>query len=141
MEFAENGSLDESRIEKNDRNVRNLFLGIISGMKFLHSHGIVHRDLAPRNILLDKNNNPKITDFGLARVIDFMHQNYEMKQTKRLPIRYLSPEVIHSRKYCKEGDVWMFACCMYEFLAGEKPYSQILDLIDVAKGIADGSCK
>ena len=44
----------------------NIFLGTENGLKYLHNKGIIHRDIAPDNIMIDKNNNVKITDFGLA---------------------------------------------------------------------------
>ena len=46
--------------------------GIASGMSYLHAHNILHRDLKPENILVDEYLNPKISDFGLSKITDFL---------------------------------------------------------------------
>ena len=44
---------------------------ILSGVDFLHTHRLIHRDLKPQNLLISRNNQVKIADFGLARIYDF----------------------------------------------------------------------
>ena len=73
LEFIDGENLDKlikkyrDKKENIDQNlIMNIFLGTENGLKYLHNKGIIHRDIAPDNIMIDKNNNVKITDFGLA---------------------------------------------------------------------------
>ena len=67
------------------------------------SKGFVHRDLAARNILLGENKVVKIGDFGLLR--DTRGNVYEMKHTKKLPIKWTAPEALYSSIYTTKSDV------------------------------------
>ncbi|KAK9685342.1 Protein tyrosine and serine/threonine kinase [Popillia japonica] len=64
---------------------------IASGMKYLESKQLIHRDLAARNVLIGDNNTAKISDFGLARVMD--DDQYQLKHNSRFPIKWTAPEV------------------------------------------------
>ena len=70
---------------------------------YLASKGFVHRDLAARNILLGDDRVVKIADFGLLR--DTQGNVYEMKQKKRLPIKWTAPEALHDGIYTIKSDV------------------------------------
>ena len=63
--------------------------------------GIVHRDLACRNVLIDRNKNLKISDFGLSRETDL----YVCSTQGRLPLRWMSPEAIAERIFTERSDV------------------------------------
>ena len=65
--------------------------------------GFVHRDLAARNILLSEDKVVKIADFGLLR--DTQGNVYEMKQKKKLPIKWTAPEALHNSIYTTKSDV------------------------------------
>ena len=67
------------------------------------SKGFVHRDLAARNILLGEGRVVKIADFGLLR--DTQGNIYEMKHTKKLPIKWTAPEALHNGIYTTKSDV------------------------------------
>ena len=70
---------------------------------YLASKGFVHRDLAARNILLGDEKVVKIADFGLLR---YTKGNvYEMKQTKKLPIKWTAPEALRNSIYTTKSDV------------------------------------
>jgi len=79
----ENGTLLNLLIKKGnefEKELRNKIIkGIIAGMIHLHKEGIIHRDLASRNILLNENYESKISDFGYSRIIK---SNEEIAQTK-----------------------------------------------------------
>ena len=67
------------------------------------SKGFVHRDLATRNILLGENRVVKIADFGLLR--DTQGSIYEVKHTKKLPIKWTAPEALYNGLYTTKSDV------------------------------------
>eukprot|EP01084_Bolivina_argentea_P220909 374289_1 len=91
-----------------------------NGLKFLHSHGLVHRDIACRNILLGHIVNSvqlctevKISDFGLMRVTK--DNNCSGKTESKVgPVRWMAPESIQQKEYSMKSDVYMFAMTMYE---------------------------
>ena len=76
---------------------------IIYLQDYLASKGFVHRDLAARNILLGEDRVVKIADFGLLR--DTQGNIYEMKQKKKLPIKWTAPEALYNSIYTTESDV------------------------------------
>lgn len=68
LEFIEGGPLSQNlgRIENNDINFERIYRGTASALNYIHAHCIVHRDINPENILLDKRGHPHLADFGLA---------------------------------------------------------------------------
>jgi len=70
-----------------------------SGMVYLHQQGIVHRDLALRNLLVDQSGTKyivKISDFGMARTMD---KGYYKTESKTMPVRWCSPEAIEKESF------------------------------------------
>ncbi|KAK8835742.1 hypothetical protein M9Y10_040561 [Tritrichomonas musculus] len=92
--------------------------GIASGMSYLHSCDILHRDLNPSNILLDEQFNPKISGFTLAIPSDEINNQNGVAGT----MSYIAPEVLIRNEYTKKGDVYAFAITAYEILTGQIPY-------------------
>ena len=92
--------------------------GIASGMSYLHSHKVIHRDLKLENILLDEYLNPKISDFGLSKIIDFLSISMNVQSQRGLkgtPI-YIAPEIYAEEEYSKSSDVYAFAFIVYEII-------------------------
>ena len=89
---------------------------ILSGVDFLHSNRVIHRDLKPQNILVDRYDRLKIADFGLARIYDC-----KMKLTTMVvTLWYRAPEVLLSGSYATPVDIWSCACIFAE-LFRKKP--------------------
>jgi len=113
-----------------------------SGLKFLHHHGLVHRDIACRNILLGKIQNDRIetsteiriSDFGLTRKLNGDEENAQKTQSTFGPLKWMAPESIKQKLYSKKSDVYMFGITMYELFYGMEPYLN-RTAVEVAMGV------
>eukprot|EP00741_Cyanophora_paradoxa_P015073 tig00020848_g14544.t1 len=106
---------------------------ILRAVKYIHSACVLHRDLKPKNILVNRNCEIKICDFGLARVTDPEDNGPDM--THYVVTRwYRAPELILRGEYSKAIDMWSVGCILAELLARRplfpgKDYLQQIDLI------------
>jgi len=140
MEYCAGGSLDHLLYNNcNDQKLTNerkneLVLGIARGIFHLHKHNIVHRDLAARNILLTSTGEPKISDFGMSRILEKAEEgNTKMDMG---PVYWMAPESIATRNYSKKTDVWMFGIVVYEIVAQCEPHKN-KNVLEVAVAIRD----
>ena len=108
-------------------------------MSYLHSHNIIHRDLKPENILIDENFYPKISDFGLSKIVNedskYLRPRsiVDYKGTKI----YSAPEIHQFNDYTKAGDVYSFALITYEILSSENPansYNEVTIIQEIHSG-------
>eukprot|EP01083_Nonionella_stella_P223446 796339_1 len=106
-----------------------------SGLKFLHEYGLVHRDIACRNILLGKIHNNRIetstevriSDFGLTRELANKSSDDFIQKTQSTfgPLKWMAPESIKAKEYSKKSDVYMFGITMWEIFYGREPYTDM----------------
>ncbi|XP_010778534.1 serine/threonine-protein kinase PLK3 [Notothenia coriiceps] len=113
--------------------VRYYLRHIISGLKYLHSRGILHRDLKLGNFFVNENMELRLGDFGLAAKLETAEQR---KKTICGTPNYLAPEVLNRQGHGTESDVWSLGCVMYTLMCGNPPF-ETLDLKETYKCIKD----
>ncbi|MEW6690208.1 MAG: serine/threonine-protein kinase, partial [Pseudomonadota bacterium] len=98
---------------------------LCDALHFAHQAGIIHRDVKPANVMIDSAGRVKLTDFGVARVSDPNRTVAEQTQAGTVvgTPAYMSPEQIQSEKLDRRTDIFSAGIILYEFLAGEKPFT------------------
>ena len=134
-EFAEKGSMSDAIGNMGDdlTPAHDLVMlqQIGSGMEMLAGEGLVHRDLALRNILLfafDKDDvnvtSVKVSDFGLT--VNTYGNSHKTVAAGAKPIRWMSPEALRRNRFSEQSDVWAFGITAFELLTrGEMPYYHV----------------
>jgi Protein kinase domain len=134
LEYVEGGSLEELKKPLQVAEACDVIFDIAEGLKYAHKQGILHRDLKPHNILLTGGLFPKITDWGLSRVIA---ESKSSSQYSFSPV-YASPEQISPKKFGKPDertDIYQLGVIFYNLLTNELPFKGE-DLTEIATAIA-----
>ena len=123
MEYVEGKTLEhvisEQRVLSFEE-VADLVGQICDGLDFAHQHGVVHRDVKPANILLDRTGRPKITDFGVAKLTESgMTHTGTMVGTPW----YMSPEQVVGETVTGAADQFSVAVMTYQLLTRERPFT------------------
>ncbi len=122
MEHINGGDLlsfVKKRTKLNEKTSKIIFKQLIISLKYIHSKGIIHRDIKLDNILIDLNNNIKICDFGVGK----NYQNNEKFMDQCGTPAYIAPEILNNEGY--EGppvDIWSSGVVLYAMLSGTVPF-------------------
>lgn len=142
MEYCKGGELFNKVLKgrlKEDA-ARKYFQQLINAVDFCHSRGVYHRDLKPENLLLDDDENLKISDFGLSALVESKHQDGLLHTTCGTPA-YVAPEVINRRGYDgTKADIWSCGVVLYVLLAGYLPF-QDSNLMEMYRKIGKAEYK
>ncbi|KAI8814049.1 kinase-like domain-containing protein, partial [Cladochytrium replicatum] len=140
MELCENKTLVDllkHRKRLTESETRGIMAQLLSGVQYMHSQSVIHRDLKLGNLFLDRNMQLKIGDFGLAAVIQ---HNGDRKKTICGTPNYIAPEVLFDTQngHSYEVDIWSVGVVMYTLLVGKPPF-QKKDVKAIYKKIRENS--
>jgi serine/threonine protein kinase len=92
---------------------------ICAGLAAAHDAGVLHRDLKPANVMIDENGDVRITDFGLAGLVEEFGEGVALEGTPE----YMSPEQLAGRELTVKSDVYSLGLVLYEIFTGRKAFS------------------
>ncbi len=125
MRYMSGGSLAEL-IEKGNFSLRDAALIIerlASALDHAHSRGIIHRDIKPDNVLFDASDNPYLSDFGVAKLMETAVSATDASANDAIgTAAYLSPEQARGQNVDQRADIYGLGAILYEMLTGEPPY-------------------
>ena len=130
LELVDGGDLSERMKERTwpPHEAARLMATLARTVHYAHSVGIVHRDLKPSNILFTKQGTPKISDFGLAKLIGEQQENAAETQEGMVmgTLAYMAPEQASGeiRKIGPASDVHALGVILYELLAARRPFGE-----------------
>jgi 5'-AMP-activated protein kinase catalytic alpha subunit len=124
MEYAKGGELFNkvSKGKLKEDVARKYFQQLIDAVDLCHTRGVYHRDIKPENLLLDENEDLKVSDFGLSALAESKRQDGLLHTTCGTPA-YVAPEVINRKGYDgAKADIWSCGVVLYVLLAGYLPF-------------------
>jgi len=126
MKFVEGGQLDKvvRRTPMSIRQAAELVAKVARTVHYAHEHGILHRDIKPGNVLLDPKGEPLLTDFGLARLVEFESTITRTMEVMGTP-SYMAPEqaVGNNAAVSSATDVYGLGAVLYQLLTGQPPFA------------------
>jgi len=103
---------------------RTYFQQLMKGLEDCHNAGVVHRDLKPQNLLLDRNFQLKITDFGLSKIVKDPSDLREAMKTTYVGTRgFQAPELLLKQKYTRACDIFSAGVVLFILLTGYPPFN------------------
>ncbi|XP_058747975.1 CBL-interacting serine/threonine-protein kinase 10-like [Vicia villosa] len=142
LEYAKGGELFKkvAKGKLKEDTAHKYFKQLVSAVDFCHSRGVYHRDIKPENILLDENEDLKVSDFGLSALAESKRQDGLLHTTCGTPA-YVAPEVIKRKGYDgAKADIWSCGVVLFVLLAGYVPFNDT-NLMEMYRKISNAEFK
>ena len=143
MEYVEGERLDryaDTRALSMTERLK-LFRKVCAAVQYAHQNLVIHRDLKPSNILVTADGEPKLLDFGIAKLLDAESDATGMRTITELGVmtpEYASPEQVQGLSVTTATDVYSLGVVLYELLTGERPYRLTSRRVDeIARAIVE----
>ncbi|KAG0563697.1 hypothetical protein M758_8G050300 [Ceratodon purpureus] len=126
MEYVPGGSL-RAFLHRNEsgslpmKTILSMALDVANGMEYLHSQGVVHRDLKSENLVLTEDLHLKLTDFGVG----CLETECDLRSADTGTYRWMAPEMISHKHYSKKVDVYSFGIVLWELVTGLLPFEDM----------------
>lgn len=137
MEFVEGEALDRHAAGLSVEQRLRLFLPVCDAVQHAHRNLVVHCDIKPANILVERDGTPKLLDFGISKLLD------EMKRTRTatsplMSIEYASPEQVLGQPIGTASDIYSLGVLLFVLLTARRPYG---DSVESPPGLARAVCE
>src|SRR5215471_5969205 len=137
MEYVEGKDIDAYTTGFSTRQKIALFLKVCAAVSYLHRNLVVHRDLKPANILVTDEGEPKLLDFGIAKLLDFTTDTTATSMRMLTP-DYASPEQVTGSRITTATDIYSLGAVLYKLLTGASPHQFEGDAAAMALAISSG---
>jgi tetratricopeptide (TPR) repeat protein len=126
LEYVEGGSLEDllgTDVRLPVQSAVRLVRGVLSALETAHEGGVVHGDVKPANVLLDRNGEVKLVDFGLARLLAEERLRRNGEETIAGTPHFMAPEVIMGEPPTAASDIWSVGVLLYRMVGGVLPFA------------------
>ncbi|WP_299456571.1 serine/threonine-protein kinase [uncultured Microscilla sp.] len=128
MEFIEGKPLDDyvrtvTGPLPEDRAIA-LFTKALDGFAYAHDRGIIHRDIKPSNLMIGNENQIKILDFGIAKILNDVNKGLTRTGSKMGTVLYMSPEQVKGLSADRRSDIYSLGVTLFQILTGRPPYDE-----------------
>ena len=121
MEYVDGKAIDVYTAELSVRQKVKLFLKVCAAVSYLHRNLVVHRDLKPANVLVTEEGEPKLLDFGIAKMLDLSGDS-TVTAVRMLTPDYASPEQFAGGSITTATDIYSLGAVLYKLLTGATPH-------------------
>ncbi len=126
MEYIDGKTLTEIKLEYPDKKVpedkvKDYALNVAEGLAFAHSKNVIHKDIKPQNVMITKDGEVKLMDFGIAETVRTSMSRIQNTSSSGTLV-YMSPEQLLGKDVGKESDIYSFGAMLYELLSGHPPF-------------------
>ncbi len=123
MEYVAGKPLDEALAGQSLESILDVFLQVCDALAYAHRQLVLHRDIKPNNILVDRDGQAKLLDFGVAKLLQSTEGSEESRTVERAYTpEYASPEQVFGRPIGVASDVYSLGVLLYRLLTGVSPY-------------------
>ena len=138
IEYVDGTSIERWCVSQPLATRLDVFLKVCAAVSHAHAQLVIHRDIKPGNILVTAAGEPKLLDFGIARLVDGGDAR-TLTATRSLTLAYASPEQIEGAALGTATDVYSLGAVLYEIMTGARPFAEAMTDLALSQAIVGGN--